>query len=238
MQNRNCCVALNIASSSAGLQVTLMGMTAYIITGTVGQVLQPTNRPLNDPFAVYEYLQLIPLKVCIPFNLRFVFVLVHRCRSSRGDNLDSVGAGPTGTTTMDAMNGKISRQQNGSGREYWGRMPEPPSNGHAQSQPPSSNHSQQGSQPPSPTSSRKDRSSPGHSRKSSSSSKIASSRSKGVPQGFGYVKKTNGATVVDQQGQSLLTGGRTAHVSAVPRSGKLKVSGGTQTTTADFQASE
>lgn len=163
-----------------------------------------------------------------------LLVLVHRCRSSRGDNLDSIGT----SSAMDAVNGKISRQQNGSapgpgGREYWGRMPEPPS---SNGQPPSSNHSQQGSQPPSPTSSRKDRSSPGHSRKSSSSSKIVSSRSKGTPQGFGYVKKTNG--VVDQQGQSLLTGGRTAHVSAVPRSGKLKVSGGTQTTTADFQASK
>ncbi|XP_065094489.1 protein sickie-like isoform X4 [Ochlerotatus camptorhynchus] len=163
-----------------------------------------------------------------------------RCRSSRGDNLDSIGTSLAGQT-MDAVNGKVSRQQNGSasgpgGREYWGRMPEPPStlNGHPQQQPPSSNHSQQGSQPTSPTSSRKDRSSPGHSRKSSSSSKIASSRTKGVPQGFGYVKKTNGS--VEQQGQSLLTGGRTAHVSAVPRSGKLKVSGGTQTTTADFQA--
>lgn len=146
---------------------------------------------------------------------------------------------------MDAVNGKLQRT-NGcgqNGREYWGRLPEP-HNGHGQSQQqsPSSGQSQQGSQPPSPTSSRKDRGSPSHSRKSSSSSKLTGSRTKGVPQSFGYVKKTNGSAmpgVVDQQqGQSLLTGGRTAHVSAVPRSAKLKVSGGTQTTTADFQASK
>lgn len=204
--------------------------------------MHPTNRPPNDPSTLWISATHSPgssfalqpvLTVC------FHFLLAHRCRSSRGDNLDSVGTSPAGQT-MDAVNGKVSRQQNGSasGREYWGRMPEPPTtlNGHAQQQPPSSNHSQQGSQPTSPTSSRKDRGSPGHSRKSSSSSKIASSRTKGVPQGFGYIKKTNGS--VEQQGQSLLTGGRTAHVSAVPRSGKLKVSGGTQTTTADFQASE
>lgn len=36
----------------------------------------------------------------------------------------------------------------------------------------------------------------------------------------------------------MMVGGRTAHVSAVPRSNKLKVSGGTQTTTADFQQSK
>ncbi|XP_058840313.1 protein sickie-like, partial [Topomyia yanbarensis] len=160
------------------------------------------------------------------------------CRSSRGDNLDTLGNGST-------MDGKLSRP-NGTapnGREYWGRLPEPPAahNGHGgqqQQPPPSSGQSQQGSQPPSPTSSRKDRGSPSHSRKSSSSSKIASSRAKGVPQSFGYVKKTNGTAMhaADQQGQQLLTGGRTAHVSAVPRTSKLKVSGGTQTTTADFQA--
>ncbi|XP_053692535.1 protein sickie-like [Sabethes cyaneus] len=163
-----------------------------------------------------------------------------RCRSSRGDNLDCVGDSPTGST----MDGKLSRpnSQAPSGREFWGRLPEPSvaHNGHGQQQhpPQSAGSSQQGSQPPSPTSSRKDRSSPGHSRKSGSSSKIASSRTKGVPQSFGYVKKTNGAAMhgVDQQGQALLTGGRTAHVSAVPRTSKLKVSGGTQTTTADFQA--
>lgn len=131
-------------------------------------------------------------------------------------------------------NGGSQQALNGSGREFWGRLPEPG----GQNGGTASNH---GSQPPSPTSSRKDRSSPSHSRKSSSSSssKIAGSRTKGVPQSFGYVKKTNGVVVEQpQQAQIIIATGRTAHVSAVPRTSKLKVSGGTQTTTADFQASE
>lgn len=45
--------------------------------------------------------------------------------------------------------------------------------------------------------------------------------------------------VQQQQQQATMlmgNGGRTAHVSAVPRSNKLKVSGGTQTCTADLQS--
>ncbi|KAL7031114.1 hypothetical protein ACKWTF_006898 [Chironomus riparius] len=88
----------------------------------------------------------------------------------------------------------------------------------------------------SPTSSRKDKtSSPSHSRRSTPSAK-SSSRTKGVPQNFGYIKRTNGSSTASEiQTNAMLTGGRTAHVSAVPRSNKLKVSGGTQTSTADFQ---
>jgi hypothetical protein len=91
----------------------------------------------------------------------------------------------------------------------------------------------------SPTSSRKDKtSSPSHSRRSTPSAK-SSSRTKGVPQNFGYIKRTNGSsTATEMQTNAMLAGGRTAHVSAVPRSSKLKVSGGTQTTTADFQQSK
>lgn len=90
----------------------------------------------------------------------------------------------------------------------------------------------------SPTSSRKDKtSSPSHSRRSTPSAK-SSSRTKGVPQNFGYMKRANGSSsAAEMQGNAMLAGGRTAHVSAVPRSSKLKVSGGTQTTTADFQQS-
>uniref|UniRef100_A0A182YFX5 Uncharacterized protein n=1 Tax=Anopheles stephensi TaxID=30069 RepID=A0A182YFX5_ANOST len=155
------------------------------------------------------------------------------------------------------VNGKSARHSSGSsvgpnGREYWGKLPEPSPIGHGSNGGTNSRHS---SQPPSPTSSRKDKtgSSPGQSRRSTPSSKGSSSRSKaagGVPQSFGYIKRTNGGSSMpgldphqqqqqqqqQQQGQNLLTGGRTAHVSAVPRSSKLKVSGGTQTTTADFQA--
>ncbi|KAG5683216.1 hypothetical protein PVAND_012511 [Polypedilum vanderplanki] len=92
-------------------------------------------------------------------------------------------------------------------------------------------------QAPSPTSSRKDKtSSPSHSRRSTPSTK-SSNRTKGVPQNFGYIKRTNGSsTATEMQTNALLAGGRTTHVvSAVPRTNKLKVSGGTQTSTADFQ---
>lgn len=45
---------------------------------------------------------------------------------------------------------------------------------------------------------------------------------------------------MEPQSQQILIatngGGRTAHVSAVPRSNKMKVSGGTQTCTADLQS--
>lgn len=49
------------------------------------------------------------------------------------------------------------------------------------------------------------------------------------------MKRANGS--IDTQ-QMIIgpNGGRTAHVSAVPRSNKLKVSGGTQTCTADLQS--
>uniref|UniRef100_A0A8W7PCG6 Protein sickie-like n=1 Tax=Anopheles coluzzii TaxID=1518534 RepID=A0A8W7PCG6_ANOCL len=170
------------------------------------------------------------------------------CRSSRGDHLDSVGTNPPAMEHSGHVNGKSARHSSGStvgpnGREYWGKLPEPGPHGHGGSS--SNGGSQHGSQPPSPTGGRKDKtgSSPGQSRRSTPSSKSGSSRAKsaaGVPQSFGYIKRANGVDPhqqqQQQQGQNLLQGGRTAHVSAVPRSSKLKVSGGTQTTTADFQA--
>lgn len=87
----------------------------------------------------------------------------------------------------------------------------------------------------SPTSSRKDKtSSPSHSRRSTPSAK-SSGRTKGVPQNFGYIKRTNGSSAAtEMQTNAMLAGGRTV-VPAMPRSGKLKVSGGTQT---DFQQSK
>ncbi|XP_070506667.1 protein sickie-like isoform X5 [Chironomus tepperi] len=61
------------------------------------------------------------------------------------------------------------------------------------------------------------------------------SRVKSVPQNFGYTKKSNGsATAMEVSTNGMAS--RTAAVSAVPRTNKLgKVSGGTQTTTNDFQ---
>jgi neuron navigator 2 len=64
------------------------------------------------------------------------------------------------------------------------------------------------------------------------------SRVKSVPQNFGYTKKSNGSATATEVSTNAMTS-RTAAVSAVPRTNKLaKVSGGTQTTTNDFQQSE
>lgn len=52
------------------------------------------------------------------------------------------------------------------------------------------------------------------------------------------MKRPNGSMDPQTQQTTIMmaaNGGRTAHVSAVPRTGKIKVSGGTQTCTADLQ---
>lgn len=68
---------------------------------------------------------------------------------------------------------------------------------------------------------------------------VPKTRTKGVPQNFGYIKRSNGSsTATEMQTNAMINGGRTAHVSAVPRSNKLKVSGGTQTANGDFQQSK
>lgn len=85
----------------------------------------------------------------------------------------------------------------------------------------------------SPSAGRKDKNSANSPRRSSSKQ----SHAKPAPESFGYMKTANGA-LATHEGQTMLIGtnaGRTAHVSAVPRSNKLKVSGGTQTCTADLQ---
>lgn len=67
------------------------------------------------------------------------------------------------------------------------------------------------------------------------------SKAKGVPQTFGYIKKSNGsATATEISTSALMSGGsRTAAVSAVPRTNKLnKVSGGTQTSANELQQSK
>lgn len=105
--------------------------------------------------------------------------------------------------------------------------------------------------PASPTSSRKEKGSPSHARRSTSSSKLSSSnvssgcttngngssssssggsssKNKNLPQSFGYMKRANG-TPESAQTKSIIPTGRTVHASAVQRSNKMKVSGGTQT---------
>lgn len=97
-------------------------------------------------------------------------------------------------------------QQNG--RDNWTKMPEPALNGTQQQRKEKSSSSPRRSQ-------------------SSNKQSSSSSRTKGVPQSFGYVKRTNDSsagtiTTTDHQ-QQVMTG-RTAHVSAVPRAGKMKTS--------------
>ena len=65
------------------------------------------------------------------------------------------------------------------------------------------------------------------------------SKTKGVPQNFGYIKKSNGSATAEISSNGVMTESmRTAAVSAVPRTNKLKVSGGTQTSVNELQPSE
>ncbi|XP_055681373.1 protein sickie isoform X4 [Lutzomyia longipalpis] len=149
-----------------------------------------------------------------------------RSRCGRHENAENL----EGNLEME-MNGTSTGSKGlRNGRENWNKIPEP-NNGIC-------NEAQL-----SPTASRKEKCSPSHSRRSHSSSKGGSSRTK-VPQSFGYIKRTNGAVmannIVQDGHQQMLMGqqgvNRTAHVSAVPRTGKIKVSGGTQTCSTDLQS--
>ncbi|XP_028895905.2 protein sickie isoform X4 [Zeugodacus cucurbitae] len=139
----------------------------------------------------------------------------------------------------------VHRSNSRNGRDNWTKMPEP-LNGHNKGEK---------SEKSSPS-----RRSVGGSSGSSSKQGSPSGRTKGVPPSFGYVKRTNGsATATAEQQNIAMMGaammnagaggqsngggspggmcggvGRTAHVSAVPRTatgaaGGRKVSGGTQT---------
>ncbi|XP_074101205.1 sickie isoform X2 [Cotesia typhae] len=71
---------------------------------------------------------------------------------------------------------------------------------------------------------------------SSGTSTSSSSKVRGVPQSFGYVKRHSAGTSPSPNGvQNGKDATRTAQVSAVPRT-KVKVSGGTQTCTTELQA--
>lgn len=127
------------------------------------------------------------------------------------------------------------------GRDNWSKMPEP-LNGHKADKSEKSSPSRR---------SMGGGSGSGSSSKQSSPS-ASSSRTKGVPPSFGYVKRANGsiASTAEQQniamlmavggGQGMVNGlscGRTAHVSAVPRTASgRKVTGGTQTLPNDMNS--
>lgn len=122
------------------------------------------------------------------------------------------------------------------GRDNWSKMPEP-LNGHKTDK----------SEKSSP--SRRSMGGGGSGNSSKQGSPSSSSRTKGVPPSFGYVKRANGsiASTAEQQNIAMLMTaggasaginglpcGRTAHVSAVPRTASgRKVAGGTQTLPSD-----
>ncbi|XP_037710428.1 protein sickie isoform X4 [Drosophila subpulchrella] len=185
-----------------------------------------------------------------------------RIRNSRG-SLDSIGTAANGssaasqasssggstTTHAHAHNNNNNNNNNGgggkmdgsphhrpgsrNGRDNWSKMPEP-LNG-----PPKGEKSEKSS--PSRRSLGGGGGGSGSSSKQGSPS--SSSRTKGVPPSFGYVKRANGSitSTAEQQNIAMMMAaggvaangmpcGRTAHVSAVPRTASgRKVAGGTQT---------
>lgn len=196
-------------------------------------------------------------------NYVVLFLSFYRCRSSRAENLDNVGINPhtmevNGGSRHNRHNHPLPPpppqsnasnigKENGT-NEQWPKLPNQV-NGHDQvstiilslNRKKKLNSFRIFLQPSiSPTPNRRDKGSPSHSRRNSSS-KNPQSRAKSAPQAFGYIKRPNGSIITDPQQQQQTTmlittnGGRTAHVSAVPRSNKMKVSGGTQTCTSDLQ---
>lgn len=186
-----------------------------------------------------------------------------RIRNSRG-SLDSIGTAANGSsvasqasssggsTTTHAHNNNNNNNVGGggakmdgspqhrpgsrNGRDNWSKMPEP-LNGHKTDK----------SEKSSP--SRRSMGGGGSGNSSKQGSPSSSSRTKGVPPSFGYVKRANGsiASTAEQQNIAMLMTaggasaginglpcGRTAHVSAVPRTASgRKVAGGTQTLPSD-----
>ncbi|KAL3276356.1 hypothetical protein HHI36_011740, partial [Cryptolaemus montrouzieri] len=150
-------------------------------------------------------------------------------QSARRGRLEEPPPAPNPRNSSRSRNG-VSMQDNKHGQ--WKRYTDSPGVG---SPPPPP-----GPAPPSPTSARRER------RGSPHNSKEKSSKVRGVPQSFGYVKRgsssTNGTSsgvavngnVTQVQVLQQNQGGKTAAVSAVPRT-KVKVSGGTQTCSSDLQ---
>ncbi|XP_044250812.1 protein sickie isoform X1 [Drosophila takahashii] len=180
-----------------------------------------------------------------------------RIRNSRG-SLDSIGTAANGssaasqasssggstTTHGHAHNNNNNNNGGGgkmdgsphhrpgsrNGRDNWGKMPEPLNGA------PKMDKSEKSS----PSRRSMGGGSGGSSKQGSPSS---SSRTKGVPPSFGYVKRANGSITATAEQQNIammmaaggvasngLPCGRTAHVSAVPRTASgRKIAGGTQT---------
>lgn len=136
------------------------------------------------------------------------------------NGLNNSGGNSTNSSPQHQHNSPSHRSSSRNGRDNWSKMPEP-LNGQK------SEH--------------KEKSSPSRRSVGSKQGSPSSSRTKGVPPSFGYVKRSNGTATSTAEQQNItmmmnMTGnspqnGRTAHVSAVPRTatGGRKMSGGTQT---------
>ncbi|KAL5280209.1 NAV2 family protein [Megaselia abdita] len=130
-----------------------------------------------------------------------------RIRGS-GGSLDSTETAPPSVSSGESKMDDKSRGLQQNGRDNWTKMPEPALNGTQQQRKEKSSSSPRRSQ-------------------SSNKQSSTSSRTKGVPQSFGYVKRTNDSstgTITTTEHQQQVMTGRTAHVSAVPRAGKMKSS--------------
>ncbi|KAH8325857.1 hypothetical protein KR067_009256 [Drosophila pandora] len=245
--------ALRVGSSSAG------GRFQDIDNGYLSEGSSGLHGPTSSGGGISHgkhFLSMMRARTQLPTTIE------ERIRNSRG-SLDSIGTAANGssaasqgsssggsTTTHSHAHSHSSNNNNNNnnniggggkmdgsphhrpgsrnGRDNWSKMPEP-LNGHK-----------------SEKSSPSRRSMGGGSGSSSKQGSPSSSRTKGVPPSFGYVKRANGsiASTAEQQNIAMLMAGagggvaapnglpcgRTAHVSAVPRTaGGRKVAGGTQT---------
>ncbi|KAM8715054.1 hypothetical protein ACLKA7_002151 [Drosophila subpalustris] len=253
--------ALRVGSSTSGSRYHDID-NGYLSEGSSG--LSGTGSGSGAAGHGKHFLSMMRARTQLPTTIE------ERIRSSRG-SLDSIGtaangssaasqasssgsgsAGSTGNNINNNNNNNNNNNGNNkmegsphhrpgsrNGRDNWTKMPEP-FNGHKVDK----------SEKSSPSRRTMGGGGGGGGCGSGSSSKqgspSASSRTKGVPPSFGYVKRANGsiASTAEQQNIAMLMAsggagagavnglpcGRTAHVSAVPRTANgRKVTGGTQT---------
>ncbi|XP_022909425.1 protein sickie isoform X3 [Onthophagus taurus] len=199
-----------------------------------GEILRnPINRDVCDGYmseggsALYvRRLQTIPQNTShTRINHGLAVLTEQGTRRGRLEEPQQPPPTPPGVGPRSSGSSRSSRNQNGQCGQ-WKRYTDSPGVGSPPPPPPPA--------PSSPGSSRRERkSSPHGANKDKNSSKV-----RGVPQSFAYVKRSgssNGtANGTTQTGSGLQQSGKTAQVSAVPRT-KVKVSGGTQTCSSDLQ---
>ncbi|XP_061390895.1 protein sickie [Musca vetustissima] len=216
----------------------------YLSEGSSGTGLNHNGHPTSHG---KHFLSMMRARSQLPTTIE------ERIRSSRG-SLDSLGTGAPSSaasqasssggsnTKMDITNSSANNSANSSPQHHHSNSP---------SHRPSSRNGNNWSKMPEALNGQKtehkEKSSPSRRSVGNSSSKqssSSSSRTKGVPPSFGYVKRSNGTatSTAEQQNIAMMmnamgncspqNGRSTAHVSAVPRTGApggRKMSGGAQT---------